>query len=1008
MGAAFLEPPVSAARAQESPPAQARRVLILHSQSPGEWTRQLDQGLADLRRQWPGARWRVEYLGAGWLPSPALNQALLQVYTQKLAGQTFDLILACDDPALALALCLQASLGARPPLVFCGVSLFDPRQVNGRPVTGVVKHPDLAATLALGRRLRPQAQRVHLISDQTPAAQARLEELREILAREHPDLKPHLLESASLAGLGSSLAALPRQDFAFLLAWEQGPDGDAVTPDQLAPILGQSAAPVLGCCEIMLGRGLLGGNLVCGGEQGRAAARLAHRVLQGEPAGKIPVQTISPNRYIFDQAQLARFDIPAELLPPGSQIRQPPDASFWPALPPRFWLLLGLVGLLMALVAFGAAHLVAGRRAQRALEQGRQKSRAYMDHAPEAIFLFDEQGCIEDINPAAVRMSGFSRDKLLAMRVADLHPPERQEDVAAFMRTLVASGRMHSEFSYRHPQGGQLYLSLRAARIEGRQFIGFCHDITERKWTEKAIRRSEEKLRNLVAASPVGIHMYRLNQEGRLLLGGYNPAAERILGKDHGLLVGKPMPQTLALLAGSGILEHSLRAARTGQSWSTEHVIFHSGRIQTALELRVFQTTRHNVVLMFNDIADRLRAIEDLKNMEAQLVQSQKMEAIGILASGIAHDFNNILQAISGNVQLLLDSPHLDHDHLDRLHRVEGSVRRAAELVSRLLSFSRRAGSNLEQVDLNEQVMQAVKMLEHTLPKMISLRTELGQSLRLIRADRNQIEQIILNLSANARDAMPEGGALTIRSYLRQLESEQEPGAQGIPPGLKVVLEVSDTGQGMDQETIRHLFEPFFTSKEVGQGTGLGLYSVYGIVQNHGARILCHSRPGQGSTFTIFFPALAQGARPAPLPVRRPAPPATGGETVLVVDDEEHILDSCREALTLKGYQVLTAASGEQALQVLTRQMGEVDLVVLDIGMPGMGGKRALELIMAQNPKALVLVASGYSSSDQVRIMLEAGARGFVAKPYSFADLLEQIHHILHPSQTEQLARHST
>jgi CheY-like chemotaxis protein len=286
-------------------------------------------------------------------------------------------------------------------------------------------------------------------------------------------------------------------------------------------------------------------------------------------------------------------------------------------------------------------------------------------------------------------------------------------------------------------------------------------------------------------------------------------------------------------------------------------------------------------------------------------------------------------------------------------------------------------------------------LLESTLPKMVTIETHLAGSACLVNADMSQLEQVIINLAANAADAMPEGGKLVIETQLAELDEEYSRRYLEINPGRYVLLVVSDTGQGMDAATREHMFEPFFTTKEVGKGTGLGLATVHGVIRAHGGQIHCYSEPGLGTTFKCYLPA-HQGEPPETVPSPGlDSRHLRGSETVLLVDDEEALRDIGSSTLSSMGYQVLTAASGEEALETYRSRAGGIDLVILDLGMPGMGGKRCLAGLLALDGRAKVIIASGYSANGPVKEALEAGASGYLAKPYRLADLLTAIRDVL-------------
>ena len=389
-----------------------------------------------------------------------------------------------------------------------------------------------------------------------------------------------------------------------------------------------------------------------------------------------------------------------------------------------------------------------------------------------------------------------------------------------------------------------------------------------------------------------------------------------------------------------------------------------------------------------------LRDVTQTKRIEQQLLQAQKMEAVGILAGGIAHDFNNILQAMQGYAELLLLTTKEDQMRHKELMEISRAGKRGHELTRQLLTFSRRVESKLAPMNLNLEVEKVSRLMARTLPKMIAIELRLCENVWTMNADSTQIEQILLNLAVNSAHAMPEGGRLIIETQNVNLDDSFLITQLSGVSGHYVLLTVSDTGHGMDEATLQRIFEPFFSTKKSGTGTGLGLAMTYGIVKSHGGYITCDSKPGEGASFKIYFPAAGRETRPEPKEETE-APMKGGEETILLVDDEDTILDLGQQILTEFGYTVLCANTGEQALEVYEKEKERIHLVILDLMMPGMGGRRCLEELLTLQPDVKVLVASGFSPDWPTGDPVKSGARGFVGKPYKVKGLLESIRDVL-------------
>ncbi|MDB5105628.1 MAG: hypothetical protein JWP91_3317 [Fibrobacteres bacterium] len=395
------------------------------------------------------------------------------------------------------------------------------------------------------------------------------------------------------------------------------------------------------------------------------------------------------------------------------------------------------------------------------------------------------------------------------------------------------------------------------------------------------------------------------------------------------------------------------------------------------------------------DISERKRVEEDLRKGKETLLQSQKMEAIGKLAGGIAHDFNNMLTAINGYSELLLGQLH-DQAALNiGLGEILRSGKRAAALTNQLLAYSRQQMMAFQLVDLNSVVEGMYGLLQRLLNEDIRHVLRLKSRLPSIKADPSQVEQVVLNLALNARDAMPHGGQLEIETNLLRLGPGVESHHNGAPAGDYVCLRVRDTGVGMDEAVKAHIFEPFFTTKHLGKGTGMGLSTVYGIVQQSGAFIAVETAPGRGSVFEVIFPAVKDARKAPDPPASSKVPAERGRETILVAEDEGSVRVFLRQLLTQQGYTVLAAANGHEALDLANSHAGEIHLLLTDVVMPGMGGRELAERLSPVRPSMRMLFISGYTDDAILHHGVLDGETAFMNKPFPPASLLEKIRELL-------------
>ena len=590
-------------------------------------------------------------------------------------------------------------------------------------------------------------------------------------------------------------------------------------------------------------------------------------------------------------------------------------------------------------------------------------------------------------------MYGWSREETLGRTIDDLGLLTVTPEIyAGWMDSLNTRGTIKNlEVTYRKKTGelGTALNSSEIIELGGKPHIlSITLDISERKRSEEEIKEGEERLRAILEANPDPTVVY--DAEGRTTY--LNPAFTKIFGWTWEDLRGRRIPFVPENQVGISTAKIKELYAEGGPvKFETKRLTKDGRIIDVVVSSAGIKNPAGQTVGMVVNITD----VTEKKLLESQLRHSQKMEALGTFTGGIAHDFNNILQAISGFSQLILIAHGLSGKIRSHAVEIHNAAHRGADLVKRLLTFSREVEPRLKPMDLNKAVSQSVLMLERIIPKMISIETDLGKNLKPVNGDPAHLEQIILNLGINARDAMPEGGRITIETRSYSATRHEDQGPPLLEEGNYTVLKFSDTGQGIDKETLDRIFEPFFTTKKFGQGTGMGLSSVYGIVQSHQGHITCHSQPGEGAVFRIYFPEISQ-AVPVPDQPRQADRAVTGGaETILLIDDEEPIRSLAEEMLVRQGYKVVTTPDGEGGIEVYSRMKGEIDLVILDLVMPGMGGQKTLEKLIEINPEIRVIIASGYSTPPEMKKVMASGAADFIAKPYRLNNLLTLVRETL-------------
>ncbi len=515
-------------------------------------------------------------------------------------------------------------------------------------------------------------------------------------------------------------------------------------------------------------------------------------------------------------------------------------------------------------------------------------------------------------------------------------------------------------------------------------------EIQKRKQTEIALRASKQQFKSLSENSPDII--YTLGSDGTFLY--VNPAWKKILGHQKEEVLGKYFVDFVKEVDIQYFknLFKQIRDERRILSDVTGTLIHENG------SSHIFSLSGTPNINGDGDVVGMVGLLKDItqqQKLQAQLQHAQKMEAIGTLAGGVAHDFNNLLQAIHGYADLLLLTQGKDTPGYEELNEIKHITQRGAELTQQLLTFSRKVKSKLKPVDINNEIGQVKKLLERTIPKMIEIELDLTEDIRIINADPAQIEQVMMNLGVNARDAMPDGGKLIIQTEIVTLDTKFCSTHPGILPGNFILLTVADTGCGMDNKTQEHIFEPFFTTKTDGRGTGLGLSIIYGIIKSHGGYILCESKLLKGTTFKIYLPIPDQTPLASNSDRASDRISSKGTETVMLVDDDQYVRSIGEQILKRFGYTILTAANGESALELYRKKHSEIDLVILDLIMPGMGGKHCLEEIIKIKPQEKVIITTGYSFNKSEKKGILSKAKGFIDKPYESQYLLQRARTIL-------------
>jgi two-component system, cell cycle sensor histidine kinase and response regulator CckA len=636
--------------------------------------------------------------------------------------------------------------------------------------------------------------------------------------------------------------------------------------------------------------------------------------------------------------------------------------------------------------------------AQKNVEEALRKANETSIYAsPIAIVAADTDRRITMWNPAAEALFGWTEEEVIGKANPTI-PREEFIDASHMHRELLGGQIVTGREARRQKRDGtRLTVNLSAApirdanrRVKG--IIGFFVDITSQRQAQEALRQAEEKYRNIFENAVEGI--YQTTPDGKYI--SANPALARMMGFDSPAeLIAGITDIRMQEYVNPGARDEFAKAMKENgsvQKFEFEAYRKDGKKIWVSENARAVLTEQGNI----HHFEGTMQEITQHRELEQQLRQMQKIEAIGRLAGGVAHDFNNILMAISSYSELL--ARKLADDALRRyLDEIVKATDRGSSLTQSLLTFSRKQISSLQVLDLSTLIREQLKMLKRLIPENIELKFLPGADVACVKADSSQLEQVIMNLVINARDAMPDGGRLVLETRNSHLNDRATASQKDSGDTQYVLITVSDNGCGMDAETRSHIFEPFFTTKEQGKGTGLGLATVFGIIKHSGGQILVDSEPGAGTTFKVFLPAVE--AKPQ-VPAKKDAHvPVTGSGTILLVEDEPGVRDSAAEFLADSGYTVLKASRGTEALAIAERYELSIDLLLTDLVMPQMSGVELAKRIAEMRPQAEIIFMSGYSNNLLSAQQMADPKYVLLRKPFSLSILGERVREILSRSK---------
>lgn len=846
-------------------------VLVLHSYHPGlSWTKDITAGIKSaFADSGQDVQLHIEYLDTKRFSDERyLRHHMRSYFSYKISQLDFDLVIATDNNAYDFVREERLELFAGRPVVFCGVNGFRPYQLYGlKDITGIAETPDLKNTLNLVRKLHPSRREIVVVG--SIRGSTGLENHAQFIGTEaaFPDLTFTYLNDFSLEELRQRVAQLGAGQILYLSSSVREAAGRALDFTETAEELSQVVdVPIYGSWDFFLGHGIVGGKLINGQAQGRAAAELAMQILKGAEVGQLPVRMQAGTRYMFDYRQLQRFGIVSDQLPPDSVLINRPR-SFYAINKMTVWIGSSVAAVLVLFSLALIWQMSRLRRYGRALEDNEARYRSMFEDNQAIMLMAEPQsGTIVDANAAACDYYGYSHETLTSMKMSDI--------------------------------------------------------------SQASVWPGRDAVHKVAAGDQQGDRSSHRLADGRV-----------------------------------------------------REVEVFSGPIRVA-----GQTLRYSIV---HDVTDRAE-------LEQQVRQKFKMEGIGVMAGGIAHNFNNSLAVMLGSLEMALrqiSEPERVRAYLDM---ARASALGSRDLVAQIMTYSRQGVQEHYRLDLARVVGEAQKLLQATLPTSVSLDFRVGQDAGelFIMGDPGQIQQALMNLCNNAVHALNEQGRVLIDLSRVALAVEDIPGQYNRPAGDYVRLRVEDRGSGMDDRTVERIFDPFYTTKAVNEGTGMGLATVQGIVDQHRGFIRVNSAVGRGSSFDLYFP-VANGETPAAQPPEQSEALLTGSERILLVDDDPQVARLGAETLECLGYQVVSVTDPHEALSRFAEEANNFNLLLTDQTMPGLSGSELARQVRQINPAVPVILMTGNSAKISQENLVEYGISAFCQKPLQLTELSQLLRDVL-------------
>jgi two-component system cell cycle sensor histidine kinase/response regulator CckA len=984
----LLLPPVESAALHE----ESTSILLLdsyHENAP--WSEEMKNGVKAGTKIIPEIRLITEHLAPAELKIDGYEQAVVDLLRIKYNRHQFKAVISSGVAARDFVLRYGAELFPDIPIIFTGIIIPIPPDKAPPGSISLIIDVNLADTLETALNIFPSTRNVYVISGTSVTDAALLAGARKAFEPYEKQLNFRYIIGQSTADLVNITADLPPNSIIYALSVTADHTGkQLLARDIMAEIMHHAKAPIFSPVGVYLGAGAMGGKAITAYAIGLKSGETLAALL-GPQRARLPEVISISAKYTFDWRQMEKWNVPESRIPPNSEIINRPRSFFTV----YKWQIIGISTLffvqtliIVLLLIFRAQR----RKAEEALRKSEEKfAKAFKESPLWVVMSSFDDGLYMEVNEAFLQATGFSRDEVIGRSSLDLatwkEPQERQD----IIEQIKTHGYVRNVQVQRRTKNGNIltmWFSGDIIEIQGQKcLLSVSLDMTNRIKTETELRESESRLRAILVANPDPVVVY--DAQGHPIF--INPAFSRVFGWTLPELEGRLIPfvpddqkevtgQKIKELYDNGIPVQfeTRRLTREGRTLDI---------LVSAAIVRDREGKSTGMVVNLNDITER-------KRIDALLRQTQKMEAIGTLAGGIAHDFNNLLSAIIGYTELVMMDIDQNTPIRQQLERVLQAAMRAKNLVSQILTYSRKTERELKPLSITPVLQEALQFLRASIPTTIEIQTDFKSRNDVVSADPTQINQMLLNLGTNAAHAMEEsGGVLQVITEDTWLDHMEIPFGTSLRPGPYLKLTISDNGHGMDRETQTRIFEPYFTTKEKGEGTGLGLAVVHGIVVSLGGDIRVYSEPETGTTFHVRLPVLPSDQ--TDIPDQTPSIIPRGQESIMFVDDEAVLSDLGKDMLEHLGYRVTNYSSGTEALAAFKADPAAVDLVITDQTMPNMTGMELAREMIQIRPDIPIILCTGFSRQVSQEKLNEIGIKGFLYKPVEIKDIAAAIRSVL-------------